>query len=1292
MKWYQAHFRIMMRMFELGLFDEVNACYRKYCLEGTTSAYDQLMSLVISDDVKRYCKSFAYKKLGNNKHSVSTIMTNYYKASAGFAMVKAIQIFADSNFKEIYIVRDVPQKYYQVLFEPNGELKDDVLMKAVNTQTYTCAPGVIASSAITCDINEYNNSNLEKLSSLYPNAPFGFEFSLNNERKMISVRDVEALRKAESKQKSTRYLANQAAPAKEVNYFHIDSKLDAGYGILRVFDLLGMHLLLVAQRRQYLFSLYGKDDLRSNYKALEQVNSHDIVRLHNNAVKACGVLEEAQNELFSQKVADYDFIALAKAYVGRNNALYKYICYFCGLFADLEPNTSCTNEAYSWAVSYYYYNLKEPFKQFSQLQTKLLNHVNDLLDSRVNQFKGRTELFSFDQEIMNNLIDLLQSSMYNVCALYAPYFKNEQLSHPRVVNFQDIVNSCLSYSKGINKALPVLPYPIKFDSPYNDDDDDGVPSRLKANEKDLNHIHEIQAFAVINDPKPIVFSRKLNVYLDMFCFMSIMVELYNDLYFKTIFVSAKEYTTGINSSFDLAHLGIDWEKAVYPTYEKLLKSEDFSKLIEAHKACFDKLVLIMDLQGDSNLLYEDGYMANLLRKTNNYDQELADSLATGHASSNRPSLSKAEQILLNKTCIGYLQECYKLCQISKDLANKHSEFDNFLNEQTGNFIDTKTQLLSNIYKLYLMPIRALTQCVLLSLDNVPKELRESIGLSSDNELTNKISNLRSLFNSSPDETIQDFYKCVYETLLVLLAKDVNSHLKVVIPYSNLDNKQDFAQSLPSLTLLTDEACEFKNTDYIVMVAAKRFLQGNAYDPAIQKQICKNTLFVNSALGLVLAPLSISVQLMMIGLIKDFVYQVLALTKQKQVDEYKEYLNTVYNIVHNLAKFWSTNLAKLKNLNSLLEQNNLMLSEHFEYKAYISEIIDMLSMTQNLFSQYMKNNRGLRSFNKAFNTAKWISLYQDLLENAPKALQYIDVRFFKNLCSKDGTIVPYFDEQEYISLNDKYLENVMDVAGARLTQPQLTVVKLFFGDEVASLVEREDDQYFDDDYFSFSSFYRGVSREKGLTKTNMRLIDLVMEKMHLLDDVQLHQLLNLESQKIAAQIFDSSTATSNGKLKAQVSSQSRDATTKSKAPKANALESSKAQSDAGAEADANARIEAGTKAKAKSATRATAAKSRAKILAAIASTEVKADKAIEDNEDTLTKPKKNAARAKKAATKISASAKSNLEVEVETNADGAAKTKTKAKAKTTTKATATKSRSKKVAATASTEFEFDDWLN
>ena len=184
-------------------------------------------------------------------------------------------------------------------------------------------------------------------------------------------------------------------------------------------------------------------------------------------------------------------------------------------------------------------------------------------------------------------------------------------------------------------------------------------------------------------------------------------------------------------------------------------------------------------------------------------------------------------------------------------------------------------------------------------------------------------------------------------------------------------------------------------------------------------------------------------------------------------------------------------------------------------------------------------------------------------------------------------------------------------------------------------------------------------------------------MYLLDDVQLHQLLNLESQKIATQIFDSSTATSNGKLKAQVSSQSRGATTKSKAPKANALESSKAQSDAGAEADADARIEAGTKAKAKRATRATAAKSRAKILAAIASTEAKAhNEVIEVNEDTLTKPKKNAARAKKAATMINASAKNNLEVEVETNADGAAKTKTKAKAETTTKATATKSRSKK----------------
>ena len=1258
MKWYQAHLRVVSHLFELGFFDEVNSCYRKYCLENTKDAYEQLLGLVINDDIKLYCEALSAKKLAKNVLTTSNILSYYFKATACFAMVKALQKVSNGKLNVVDPSDEMPEKYYQVLFEPNGELKNDVLMQAVKAQTFNSSPTEFVSALLKFDIIPYINGSHFHLLALSNDDEFFFSFDQNskNERNVISKSEIGPLKVAESKQKPPRILASEASTAKEVNYFHIDSKLDSGFGMLRVFDLLGMHLLLVAQRRKYLFECYRKDDLRSNYKALEQVMSDDIVRLHNKAVVACSVFDAVQKSIISNDGKVTDFNAVVKAYVGRNDALYQYVCYFCDLFEDLAPNNSCTNEDSSWAVSFYYYNFYQPFKQFSQLQAKLLNHVNDLLAIDVSLLNGRTELLSFDQEIMNNLIDLLQTSMYDLCAHFAPSFKSAQLCHPRVVNFQDIVNACLSYGHSLNKAAPTLPYPIKVNSPYINIDDNGDPSWIES-DNNIAHIHEKLAYEVINDPKPIEFSRKLNVYLDMFSFMSIMVELYNNLYFKTMCIASKEFNsdTNVRYAFDLANCGIDWVKAVFPSYEKLLKDETFAQLLEAHKACFDKLVLILDLQGETHLLYEDGYTSNLLRKTNNYDQEFADSLESGHATSYKTNLSKAEQLLLNKTCIGYLQECHKLCQISKDLANKQSDLDNFLNEQTGYFIALKTHFFSKIYNLYLLPIRALSQNLMLNLDNVPEDLKQSVGFASDTDPSNKVSNLRSLFNSSPNETINNFYKCVYETVLAMLAKDINSTFNAIIPYSYLDTKQDFTQSLPSLTLLTDEICAFKDANYIIMTASKRLLQSYDYDEAIQKQISQNTLFVNSALCLMLLPFSACTQYIMIALVKNFVNQVLAFTRIKQVDEYEEYFNIVYSLVHKVAKFWSNSQAKLQNLYSLAEQNNAMLCEQFEYKEYLTEITDMLSISQNLCSKYMSSNKGLKTFNSAYNLAAWLSLYQDLLENAPKVLQCIDVRYFKNLGTSISSVLPYFNKQDYISVSDSFLANAMEATGERLTQPELSVVKYFFGEEIASIVEEEELEFYednDDDYLIFSRFFGGGPREKGLTKTNMRLIDLVKEKMHLLDDVELHQLLNLESQKIATQIVDSSTSASKGKAKAKTTTaKSKTAATKSKAAAATKSKAQKAATKDAADAnviiepldaieaeaeakpkakttrskakkaEATAGSEAESKPKAKSTTKATATKSRAKKVATTASTEAKA------NDDAEAKPKKKAATAR-----------------------------------------------------------------
>ena len=1267
MKWYQAHLRVMSQLFELGIFDEVNSCYRKYCLEETKDAYEQLLALVINDDIKLYCEALSAKKLAKNVLTTSNIMTYYFKATACFAMFKALQKVSVSDFDRIYASDEMPNMYYKVLFEPNGELKNDVLMQAVKSQTFKSSPKDFVGVFVKFDIVSYITSNAFALPSLAPNDKGPFFFSMGQSKLQITISRsmVEELIKAESKQKKPRILASKNSTAKEVNYFHIDSKLDSGFGMLRVFDLLGMHLLLVAQRRKYLFDCYRRDDLRSNYKALEHVKSDDIVSLHNKAVVACGVFDALKKSIISNDGKVVDVIEVVKSYVACIDALYQYLCYFCDLFEDLAPNTSCTNEDSSWAVSFYYYNLYEPFKQFSQLQYKLLNNVNDLLAIDVSLIKGRTELVSFDQEIMGNIIDLLRTSMYDVCASFAPSFKNAQLSHPSVVNFQDIVNACLSYGSDLNKATPTLPYPIKVNSPYNIDDD-GDPSLVESDNKNIAQVHEKLAYDVINDPKPIKFSRKLNGYFDMFSFMSVMVELFNNLYFKNLFLLSSELTSNIKLrvAFDLSNCGVDWEKTLYPSYEKLLKDDDFSQLIETHKACFDKLVLILDLQGESHLLYEDGYTANLLRKTNNYDQEFADSLESGHATSDKPTLSKAEQILLNKTCISYLQECHKLCQINKELANKNSEFDNFLNEKNGQFIATKTQFFSTIYNLYLVPLRALSQYLMLNLDNVPEDLKQSVGFSSDNELSNKVSNLRSLFDISSNEAAQSFYKCLYETILVMISKDLNSQLKLIVPYSYIETKQDFAKSLQGVIVMGGEQCIFSNTSYIVMVAAKRLLQSHNYNEAILKQISQNMLFVNSALSMMLARLSGCIQYTMLALVKDFVHQVLAFTRIKQVDEHEEYLNTVYNMVHKLFQVCNNNIAKVQNLKSMAEQNNAMLSEQFEYKEYMSEIIDVLSMLQHLFSKLMLNYSGLKDFNSAINIARWITLYQDLLENTPKVLQCIDVSYFKNLGTSSAYFWPYFDEQKYISINQDYLNHVVESAGERLTKPQLSVVNHFFGEELAFFVRDEDESFYedeDDDFFFFRYFRRGP-REKALTKTNMRMVNLVMEKMRQLDDVELHQLLNFESQKIATQIVDSSTSSSTAKAKAKAKAKATTAKIKTATTKSKATVSAKSKAQKAATKDAAAAaadvisepldaIEAETKAepkakakakttrskaqkdeeasekktKAKSTTKATATKSKAKKVATTSANEATAT--ADSAEVTEAKPKKKAATAR-----------------------------------------------------------------
>ena len=1255
MKWCHAQLRVMLRLFELGLFDEVNTCYRKYCIEGTKSDFESFKSLVLEDnDIKLYCDEFKPQNISKKKRDYSDIVAYYYKATACFTMVKAIPKISESKLNKIKAYEDMPVRSYNVLFEQNGDIKDDVLIKAFKKQDFPCSPKVFVSTLLSF------NQNLHPF-GLDLVLPSWTEFGVLNKNKILTSQaaqdtisstkplgfsEIESSKKIQAETDKEVPTSKEAPTSKEVNYFNIDSKLDSGLQVLKIIDLLGMHLLLVAQRRQYMFERYSCDDLRSHYKALEKVNSDDVVRLHNNALDACLAFEENFKGLHINASYFNDCNMLVKDYVGRIDALYQYIGYFVQLFYALEPHYHCTNKRNSWEVEYYYFNLYEPFKHLSALQSKILIVVNSFLSADVNLVKCLTDYYSYEQEIVNGMLGSIPQSVFDICANFAPSFDDVNLSNPSVVDFKAIVNSVMSYYQSLNHAFPTLPYPINKGSKY-DVEDCGEIIWLKRRYRDSHNkiyaVNEKLAYEVINDPKPIVFSRKLNVYFDMFCVISELVELYNNYYLSCIYIAnGIKPGSKLSFAFDLSYCGEDLVKTLYPAYELLLKDETFIKLIECHQACFEHLVLILDLQGDINLLYEDNYMSNLLRKTNNYDQELADSLTRNipaRDGSDSSNLSKAEQLLLNKTCISYLQDCQKIVQLNKEFVEKTTELDKFLNEKLENFVFSKNKLFSQFQNICLNPIIAFSQYIISNLDNVPEDLKLNLAGASSNVRLN---------NEDSIELNQSFYKCMYETLLAFFAKNMNQYIRVAVPYSKLATKEDFAKSLSSVGIPFNYKFEFSNSNYLVLVAYKRLLQNYNYDQFISKHICYNTLFINGALIWIINIYSYSLNCTILPIAKYFVRLVLSFTRINQVKEYQHYLNIIYNLLQKLTKLFSTKLAKIKNLIELVGQGNVVLCECFEYKSYLGEIVDVFSLYEGLWRKFKSTYTEINSIYDACQISDFRSLYKDLLEDAPRVLQCIDVNFFKNMGTKSHTAMPYFNAQNYVSINKDYVCMAISSGEERLSIPQLSVVEHFFGQEISAMIKAEDDRYYGVKNVSVYLWSRHRPREKGITKTNIRFINLVSENMRIMDDEELHQLLNLDNQKISTQIVDSSAPAAASKPKAkavttkgkavkaadnaEVADTAKVTQTKSTKKATRAKKTSKAEETSSATNCAKVvspkvdEVKADAKAKAKATIKATATKSRAKKVATATSTEANAD-ATEATMATDVKPKQKASTAR-----------------------------------------------------------------
>ena len=243
MKWFQAHFRVMTRLFELGLFDEVNACYRRWSISDSEEDQAHFLELVLNKEIEQY-RDFSllfhtsYKVDWYSNHGL--LLFNY-NAKAILTLYQVIT----ASLKAFITVDASTTMYkdcYTELFEPSGKIKDDVLIAAFNNEVFRGHP---------C---EFLHVFLKSLRFLYY---FDRDLQIQHIRKYcfdgsisrptissqaISEFDLSNFEfseeaKADKYENAQGYCIEEPTDSQKINYFQIDSRLDYGFGLLKLIDL-----------------------------------------------------------------------------------------------------------------------------------------------------------------------------------------------------------------------------------------------------------------------------------------------------------------------------------------------------------------------------------------------------------------------------------------------------------------------------------------------------------------------------------------------------------------------------------------------------------------------------------------------------------------------------------------------------------------------------------------------------------------------------------------------------------------------------------------------------------------------------------------------------------------------------------------------------------------------------------------------------------------------------------------------------------------------------------------------
>lgn len=1019
---FLAHRKLLSRMIAVGLFDDYFASIEKY------TAGNANERLYLQDCVKPYDidLSFPHKNNFSKDTNFSLFFKgirdymNLYSIHVMFTLLKEdkglihyslkafeIEDYLDSVSDEHLKHTSENLDYFELdSIEFFGfrqivtnDSFEDYLYKTKNSikrlNTDDCDPNFhFLSFSETAFFNTSDEALKDKFSNLMLNVNSLLQQKTKSHANTASHAHKKRVKKhtANSKQPSSANFAYRVSPDMPLSYFQPSKTADFGFNLIKSIDLFGLHLILVAQRREAIFKASLSDNFRGNYHAIENIDLNRLISLRDIAINACHEYKTTCSAVVNQPELHSKCL---RSYIDRNSALLEYAYFYNNMFHSLVKYTYQVNLK-PWFFSDKFFDNNWVYVELLEF-CKSIFSTDALFLFTANPNKAICLIHNSDNKLLDLFNNCATVTMYEACSKFASTFDNLESTHPLVADFKDIAQKVINYRQELKISCPKFPFPVKLDNyTYEPHDSDIDASKYAQALRDTYLRQGGQKFNLAS--KVLELNYQPNDYVLIFSCMSFVLDAINDIYISLFAI--KTSNKRISCIFNWYGDNSKDVEVIFPLYKKWSKHPIIAKLADTHKRCFEMLVLILDLKGELHELYEDDYFSELLKNTGSFDEEFALSLSNNDGigedklDQKQPvELSKQEKVLLNKAAISFIKIVNEFSQTFYDLANNNYliEIDEIWSQLTEKHRTYFNSCFSNI-KNILHAINCFTNSLIISLDNVPLELKP-----------NFVDHGQDYENSEINVLL---YQSIKEAFYIIYSLALNNCAPAFASYWNYQDVESFKKYYSLTCPFLRNFFMFDRNSFSIfgmnrMLALNPNLDEKELAKVKQSYICEH-VFVE----LVITRIDHFLKLLLTCIECCLVNYVARLTTKKSVVANLNEINILFSIckfLHKLAPLKSHGLSLFSQAN----MEHIFLTENDEFRGIIRQYL-------NIF----------KTIAKVVVSPDYDDFKLDELNHQNLLVRY--VYFLEQLLSDPATVLTYLNYEE---LNNEIMTNVIGYASS-----------------------------------------------------------------------------------------------------------------------------------------------------------------------------------------------------------------------------------------------------------------------